>query len=48
MQLSGLFPGNYYNSDESKALDFMGYFAHQRQQEEAFKKPRLCSNGSVF
>jgi hypothetical protein len=41
MQLSGLFPGNYYNSDESKALDFMGYFAHQRQQEEAFKNQEL-------
>jgi hypothetical protein len=41
MQLSGLFPGNYYNSDESKALDFMGYFAHQRQQDEAFKNQEL-------
>lgn len=39
--LANMFPGNYYSGDESKALDFMGYFAHQKQQDEAFKNQEL-------
>lgn len=46
-QLAGLFPGSYYNNDESKALDFMGYFAHQRQQDEAFKNQEINRQGAL-
>lgn len=46
-QLAGLFPGSYYNSDESKALDFMGYFAHQRQQDEAFQNQAINREGAL-
>lgn len=39
--LANMFPGNYYSGDEAKALDFMGYFAHQNQQQEALRNNEI-------
>lgn len=45
MSLAAMFPGDYYSQDLAKSGDFMGYFDHQRQKQEAFKNQELNRQG---